>query len=68
MKALAAILVVFFLILAALAIAHPLEPSSVTRAIGFSSDKPHTKHAIAYFVLALLALVWIRFQSNTAKA
>lgn len=68
MKPLAGALVVLFVILAALAIAHPFEPSSLTRAIGFSSDKPHTKHAIAYFVLALLALVWIRFQSNAAKA
>ena len=67
MKALAGILVAVFLVLAAIAIAHPLEPSSLTRAIGFSSDKPHLKHAIAYFVLALLSLVWIRFQSNAAK-
>jgi hypothetical protein len=68
MKALAGILVVVFVILAAVAIMHPLEPSSLTKAIGFSNDKPHTKHAIAYFVLALLALVWIRFQSNASKA
>ncbi len=67
MKALAGLLVVLFVILAALAIAHPLAPSSVTHALGFSSDKPHLKHAIAYFVLALLALVWIRFQTNAAK-
>ncbi len=68
MKALAAALAVFFVILAVVAIAHPLDPSSITKAIGFSNDKPHTKHAIAYFVLALLALVWIRFQSNASKA
>jgi hypothetical protein len=68
MKALAAALVVLFVVLAALAIAHPLPPSSLTHALGFSSDKTHTKHAIAYFVLALLALVWIRFQTNAAKA
>lgn len=67
MKPLAAVLVVLFIVLAALALAHPFEPSSLTKAIGFSNDKPHTKHAIAYFVLALLALVWIRFQSNAAK-
>jgi hypothetical protein len=67
MKALASILVVVFVVLAAIAIAHPLPPSSLTRAIGFSSDHTHTKHAIAYFVLALLSLVWIRFQSNPAK-
>ncbi len=66
MKALAGILVVVFVVLAAVAIAHPLEPNKITHAIGFSNDKPHTKHAIAYFVLALLALVWIRFQSNAA--
>lgn len=68
MKALAAALAVFFVILAVVAIAHPLAPNSITKAIGFSSDKSHTKHAIAYFVLALLALVWIRFQSNASKA
>jgi hypothetical protein len=67
MKALAGILVVIFIVLAAVAVAHPLEPSSLTRAIGFSSDKPHMKHAIAYFVLALLALVWIRFQNNPVR-
>jgi hypothetical protein len=68
MKALAGVLVVVFVLMAALALAHPLEPSTITKAIGFSNDKPHTKHAIAYFVLALLSLVWIRFQTNAAKA
>jgi hypothetical protein len=67
MKPLAGILVVVFVIFAALAIIHPLESSSITRAIGFSNDKPHTKHAILYFVLALLSLVWIRFQTKAAK-
>ena len=67
MKALAIVLAIVFVGCAILSIAHPLEPSSITRAIGFSNDKPHTKHAIAYFVLALLALVWIRFQTNAAK-
>ena len=68
MKALAGILAVFFVVLAVIAILHPLPPSSLTRAIGFSNDKSHLKHAIAYFVLALLSLVWIRFQSNAARA
>jgi hypothetical protein len=67
MKALAGILVVIFVILAALAILHPLAPGKITSAIGFSNDKPHIKHAIAYFVLALLSLVWIRFQTNAGK-
>ncbi len=67
MKALAGILVVIFIIMAAVAIAHPLEPSKITSAVGFSNDKPHVKHAIAYFVLALLSLVWIRFQTNAAR-
>jgi lysylphosphatidylglycerol synthetase-like protein (DUF2156 family) len=67
MKALAGILVVVFIILAGVAFAHPLEPSPLTKALGFANDKPHAKHAIAYFVLALLSLVWIRFQSNAAK-
>jgi hypothetical protein len=68
MKALAGILVVVFVIFAALALAHPLDQSiPLAKALGFANDKPHTKHAIAYFVLALLSLVWIRFQSNAAK-
>jgi len=68
MKALAGILVVVFIVLAGLAFAHPLDPTiPLAKALGFANDKPHIKHAIAYFVLALLSLVWIRFQSNAAK-
>jgi hypothetical protein len=63
MKALAIILAVVFVGCAILSIAHPLEPSHLTRALGFSSDKAHAKHPFLYFVLAVLALIWLRFQS-----
>jgi hypothetical protein len=63
MKALAIVLAVVFIGCAILSIVHPLEPSSITRALGFSSDKAHAKHPFLYFVLAVLALIWLRFQS-----
>ena len=63
MKALAIVLAVVFVICAVVSIAHPLEPTSVTRALGFSNDKAHAKHPFLYFVLAVLSLVWLRFQS-----
>jgi hypothetical protein len=63
MKALAILLAVAFVACAVLSIAHPLDPNAVTRALGFSSDKVHAKHPFLYFVLAVLALVWLRFQS-----
>ncbi len=63
MKNLALVLAIIFIILA------------VTVALGLSSAAPilgmngehHTKHAVLYAVLAVLSLVWYRFQSN-AKA
>jgi hypothetical protein len=63
MKALAIVLAIVFVGCAILSIAHPLEPSTVTRALGFSSDKAHAKHPFLYFVLAVLSLIWLRFQS-----
>jgi hypothetical protein len=63
MKALALLLAVVFVACAILSIAHPLDPNAVTSALGFSSDKAHTKHPVLYFVLAVLALIWLRFQS-----
>lgn len=63
MKALAIVLAVVFIGCAILSIVHPLEPSSITRALGFSSDKAHAKHPFLYFVLAVLSLIWLRFQS-----
>jgi len=63
MKALAIVLAVVFIGCAILSIMHPLEPSSITRALGFSSDKAHAKHPFLYFVLAVLSLIWLRFQS-----
>jgi hypothetical protein len=63
MKALAIVLAVVFVGCAVLSIAHPLDPNTATRALGFSSDKAHAKHPFLYLVLALLSLVWLRFQS-----
>jgi hypothetical protein len=68
MKALALVLAVVFVGCAILSIAHPLEPNTVTHALGFSNDKPHAKHPFLYFVLAVLCLIWLRFQSaQTAR-
>jgi hypothetical protein len=63
MKALAIALAIVFVGCAVLSILHPLEANSMTRALGFSSDKAHEKHPFLYFILAVLALVWLRFQS-----
>lgn len=63
MKALAIALAVVFVLCGILSIAHPLEPNSMTHALGFSNDKAHAKHPFLYFVLAVLALIWLRFQS-----
>jgi hypothetical protein len=49
-----------------LSILHPLDPNAVTRALGFSSDKVHAKHPFLYFVLAVLSLIWLRFQSTAS--
>jgi hypothetical protein len=63
MKALAIALAVVFVACAILSIMHPLAPSGLTHALGFSSDKAHAKHPFLYFILAVLALIWLRFQS-----
>jgi len=63
MKALAIALAVVFVLCAILSIMHPLDSNTMTRALGFSSDKAHEKHPVLYFALAVLALIWLRFQS-----
>jgi hypothetical protein len=63
MKALAIVLAVVFVLCGILSILHPLDPSAATRALGFSSDKVHAKHPFLYFSLAVLSLIWLRFQS-----
>ena len=63
MKALAIALAIVFVGCAVLSIMHPLDSNSMTRALGFSSDKAHAKHPFLYFILAVLALIWLRFQS-----
>jgi hypothetical protein len=63
MKGLAIILAVVFVIAAVVSVLHPLAPSPLTSALGFSNDKPHLKHPVLYLVLAVLSLVWLRFQS-----
>ncbi len=63
MKALAIALAIVFVLCAVLSIMHPLDSNTMTRALGFSSDKAHEKHPVLYFALAVLALIWLRFQS-----
>jgi uncharacterized protein YjeT (DUF2065 family) len=63
MKSLAIALAVIFVLCGILSIMHPLDPNGMTRALGFSSDKAHAKHPFLYFVLAVLSLIWLRFQS-----
>jgi hypothetical protein len=63
MKALAIALTVIFALCGILSILHPLDPNAVTRLLGFSSDKVHAKHPFLYFALAVLSLIWLRFQS-----
>jgi hypothetical protein len=64
MKAFALVLFVVFVACAILSVLHPLAPSSLTDALGFSSDKPHVKHPVLYLVLAVLSLIWLRFTST----
>jgi len=63
MKSLAIALAIIFVLCGILSIVHPLEANEMTRALGFSSDKVHEKHPFLYFALAVLALIWLRFQS-----
>ena len=63
MKGLALLLVAIFVVCAVLSVLHPLEPNALTSALGFASDKAHVKHPVLYLVLAVLALIWLRFQA-----
>jgi hypothetical protein len=63
MKSLAIALAIIFVLCGILSIMHPLGSNEMTRALGFSSDKAHAKHPFLYFVLAVLSLIWLRFQS-----
>jgi uncharacterized protein YjeT (DUF2065 family) len=63
MKSLAIALAIIFVLCGVLSILHPLEANEMTRALGFSSDKGHEKHPVLYFALAVLSLIWLRFQS-----
>jgi hypothetical protein len=63
MKGFALVLILVFVICAILSVLHPLGPNVVTSALGFSNDKPHVKHPVLYLVLAVLALIWLRFQA-----
>jgi uncharacterized protein YjeT (DUF2065 family) len=63
MKSLAIALAIIFVLCGILSILHPLEANQVTQLLGFSNDKVHSKHPFLYFVLAVLALIWLRFQS-----
>jgi uncharacterized protein YjeT (DUF2065 family) len=63
MKSLAIALAIIFVLCGVLSILHPLAANEMTRALGFSSDKAHEKHPVLYFALAVLSLIWLRFQS-----
>jgi hypothetical protein len=63
MKSLAIALAIIFVLCAILSYMHPLEANAMTRALGFSSDKVHEKHPALYIALAVLSLIWLRFQS-----
>jgi uncharacterized protein YjeT (DUF2065 family) len=63
MKSLAIALAIVFVLCGVLSIVHPLAANEITRALGFSSDKAHEKHPVLYFALAVLSLIWLRFQS-----
>ena len=60
MKALAVLLFVVFVVCGIVSLMHPFPETALTDALGFSS-KPHTKHPVLYFVLAVLSLIWLRF-------
>jgi len=63
MKSLAIALAIIFVLCAILSFLHPLDANQVTRALGFSNDKVHSKHPFLYLVLAVLSLIWLRFLS-----
>jgi uncharacterized protein YjeT (DUF2065 family) len=63
MKSLAIALAIIFVLCGVLSILHPLAANEMTRALGFSSDKAHEKHPVLYFALAVLSLIWLRFQT-----
>ena len=68
MKALSIALAIVLVGFAVLAFMHPFPETGLWRILGWSNEKPHTKHGIVYIVLALLSLVWFRFQSaETAR-
>ncbi len=62
MKPLAIILAVIFIVLAICAI---VGVNAGVHALGLDGTR-HTKHAVIYAVLAILSLVWLRFQNNAA--
>ncbi len=68
MKTLPIVLAVVFVVFAIVAFLHPLPETGLWHILGWGNEKPHTKHGIVYIVLALLCLVWFRFQNaETAR-
>lgn len=63
MKALSIALAVVLLLFAVLAFMHPFPETGLWHILGWGNEKTHTKHGIVYIILALLSLVWFRFQS-----
>ena len=64
MKTLPIALAVLFAICAVLAILHPLAPGGPASALGFAGPMMRTKHVLLYLILALVSLVWLRFQTS----
>ena len=60
MKPLAIVLAVMFLILAACAFTGAIHGGP--RSLGLDG-LPHAKHGVLYVILAVLSLIWLRFQS-----
>ena len=62
MKPLAIVLALLFVVLAICAF---VGVNAGVHALGLDGAR-HTKHAVIYAVLAILSLVWLRFQNNAA--
>jgi hypothetical protein len=63
-KTLPIALAVLFAICAILAILHPLAPGGMASLLGFAGQTMRAKHVILYLVLALVSLIWLRFQAG----
>ena len=63
MKALSIALALVLVVFAVLAFMHPFPETGLWHLLGWGNEKAHNKHGIVYIILALLSLVWFRFQT-----